>query len=174
MANASDFLANVNFGMPSWDLFIAIFFIAAVVLYGLTLGKERILIILASIYMAFAIADNLPFITDEISHKFGLGPAFILRLVVFAVAIVAIFMAFTRMGLLENFTPRVSLPLIVVLSILHTGLLVTIVLSFVPGDAIQALSPTTRMLFTSDLFKFVWFIVPIGALFVVTREVKEN
>ena len=46
-----DFVTNINWAAPSWDLFIILFFIVAAFLYGLSLGRNRVIVILVSIYM---------------------------------------------------------------------------------------------------------------------------
>ena len=59
IANA---VTGVNWAQPSWDLFIILFFIVIVFFYGMMLGRDRIIIILVSIYMALAVVSNAPFI----------------------------------------------------------------------------------------------------------------
>ena len=67
-----DFLANINWATPSWDLFIILFFVVAAFLYGLSLGRDRVIVILVSLYMALAIVNTAPYLnsfTAEISYN---------------------------------------------------------------------------------------------------------
>src|SRR5512143_4108673 len=59
VANA---VAGINWAAPTWDLFIVLFFVVTVFLYGLSLGRDRIIVILVSIYMALAVVSNAPYI----------------------------------------------------------------------------------------------------------------
>src|SRR3990167_1770098 len=56
------FLQSINWAAPTWDLFIVLFFIVTVFLYGMSLGRDRIIVILVSIYMALAVVSNAPFL----------------------------------------------------------------------------------------------------------------
>ncbi len=53
-------LAQLDWNNPSWDLFLVLFFLVGALLYGLSLGKDRIIAIMVSIYMAVAIIQVLP------------------------------------------------------------------------------------------------------------------
>lgn len=162
-------LASVNWEIPSWDLFIYLFFIISVFLYGFSLGKERILVILISVYMSLAIAQNLPFINDDLSGKFGLGPVFVLRLLVFAFFVFLLFYLFTKIGALAGFTGHSSIAHIAVFSVLQVGLLISIILSFIPPESLSALSSFTQTVFVSDIAKFLWIIAPIAGMFLLKK-----
>ncbi|MBU1167374.1 hypothetical protein KKC60_03125 [Patescibacteria group bacterium] len=170
MTQASGIFANVNWGVPSWDLFIVLFFVVSVFVYGLSLGRERIMVILASIYMAYAVSSNLPFITEKMSQKFNLGPVFVMRTVVFLVILVALFFLFSRMNIFNNLGGGTSLPVVALFSVLHVGLFVTIIFSFIPPTALAGLSSTTRMVFGSEIGKFLWIIAPIGAMYLMKGD----
>lgn len=164
------FLASVNWEIPSWDLFIYLFFIISVALYGFSLGRERIWVIMVSVYMSLAIAQNLPFINEDLSDKLNLGPVYILRLLVFAVCVFVLFYLFSKMGALAGFAGKASVAHIAIFSVLQVGLLISIILSFLPPDAIDMLSDFTRQVFTSDLARFLWIVAPIGAMLLVKPQ----
>ncbi|MBU1119453.1 hypothetical protein KKH43_06245 [Patescibacteria group bacterium] len=163
----SGVLTGLNWGVPTWDLFIGLFFVISVFVYGLSLGRERILVILVSIYIAFAVSSNLPFINEKMSQKFNLGPVFVMRTLVLLVFIVALFFLFSRMGLFTTLSAKTSLPIVVLFSILHVGLFISIVLSFMPTTVVENLSSMTRVVFTSEIGHFAWLVAPIGAMYLV-------
>lgn len=167
------FFGGINWSFPTWDLFIFIFFVVSVVLYGLALGRDRILAILFSIYISLAVASNLPFINERTAERFGFGPVFVLKLFVFAVGIVGLFLLFSRMGILSSFTENASIFHITIFSILHVGLLISIILSFLPPTAVESLAGFTRTLFTSEIARFLWILAPIGAMFLVKNKAPE-
>jgi hypothetical protein len=163
-------LANINWSVPTWDLFILLFFITAGILYGFTLGRARVLFILMSLYIGLAVASNLPFITEKTSQRFGLGSVSALRIIVFAACVVGLFILFTRLGALSSFSGQTSIFHIILFSFLHVGLLISIILSFLPETAVVSLAPLTKNVFTSDMGKFLWILAPIGAMFLVKKE----
>ena len=58
--NQGGFIKNVDLKNPSWDLFIALFFVIGALLYGFSLGRDRIIVIMVSIFMALAVVDAMP------------------------------------------------------------------------------------------------------------------
>ena len=59
-----DQLLTLNWLQPTWDLFIILFFLIAALVYGIALGRDRILVIMVSIYMALAVVNYIPFINE--------------------------------------------------------------------------------------------------------------
>lgn len=167
---SNNLLANISWTAPTWDLFILLFFITAGILYGFTLGRARVLFILMSLYIGLAIASNLPFITEKNSIRFGLGSISALRIVIFAICVVGLFLLFTRIGALSTFTAEAGPIHVMLFSLLHVGLLISIILSFLPEASINSLGPLTNTLFTSDIGKFLWILAPIAAMFLVKKE----
>jgi len=167
------FLGGLNWSFPTWDMFIYIFFFASIILYGFILGRDRILIILFSIYIALAVSSNLPYVTEQISKKFGFGPVFVMRLFIFAGIVAGLYIMFSRIGLLSTFSETAGVFHVVIFSVLHIGLIISIVLSFVPQEALN-LSDFTKNLFLSDFAKFMWILAPLGAMFLVRHEPKEE
>jgi len=50
---------------------------------------------------------------------------------------------------------------VLLFSILHVGLLISITLSFLPESAAGSLSPFTQSIFTSEMGRFIWIVAPI-------------
>lgn len=171
---ATGFLANFNWDVPTWDLFIGLFFVISALIYGISLGRERILVILVSIYMSFAVASNLPFINEEVSQRINLGPAFVMRMVIFLVLIAALFLLFTRMGLFMSSSSRTNLPLVILFSLLHVGLFISIIFSFMPAAFASQVSETTRAIFDSDVGRFLWILSPVVALYLARSSDQQS
>lgn len=159
-----DFLQNINWFVPSWDLFIGLFFVVFVVLYGLSLGKERSLVMIASTYIGYAVASNLPFIDGELSKTAGLGSIQTLKLLIFLLTMVSLFVLFARTGVFGGGGGQ-SVILTMVLSIFHVGLFVSIVFSFLPLDFVEQFSSFVRIMFDSDIAHFVWLLSPLFGLY---------
>ncbi len=179
-AESANFLQNINWSQPSWDLFIVLFFIIAAFLYGLSLGRDRIIVILVSIYMSLAIVEHAPFISDP-NFQQGINNAvsqlFVFRISAFLLVFIVLFFMLSRSALVKTIASSDSAGSwwqVLLFSVLHVGLIVSITLSFLPPEASNHLAPMTRQLFASPNAKFVWIILPIAAMILIKGGASEN
>ncbi len=164
-------VTNINWLVPSWDLFILLFFIIASLLYGFSLGRERIMAILVAVYVALAIVKALPF-TNDISAQIGIQKVFLFQIFSFLGAFVILFFFLSRSILLSSLerNQRGSWWQIFFFSFLHVGLIIAVILSFLPREAITALAPWTQQVFVSDVGYFVWIVAPVLAMMLATER----
>lgn len=175
--NLNNFLAGVNFQKPTWDLVIIVFFLIAAFIYGLSLGRERIIIVLISIYMAFAVISAAPWFNAFSWQSLGDNRAFIFPVAIFLVSFMLIFYWLSRSPLLSALGQSQSPGewwQVILFSLLHVGLLTSITLSFLPPSAYGELSPLTRQLFTGSQTLFYWIIAPIAALSLIKARKEEK
>ncbi|MFA5106862.1 MAG: hypothetical protein WC497_00880 [Patescibacteria group bacterium] len=168
----SSFIANIDWSKPSWDLFIILFFVVAVFLYGLSLGRDRIVVILVSIYMALAVVTTAPYI-GNFSTEVGVNQFFVVRISMFLGVFILLFLLLSRSALLQTIAAadkKGGFFQIMVFSILHVGLLISITLSFLPPDSINGLSPLTRTIFASEVGRFIWIVAPIVLMILLKSE----
>lgn len=168
-------IASINFSRPSWDLFIIIFFIAAAFVYGLSLGRDRIIVILVSMYMALAIINTAPFL-GKLSGQFGIDQLFVVRVTAFIGVFLLLFFLLSRSALLGTIVKSTSDGRwwqTILFSFLHIGLLISLVLSFFPAQTQGALTPLTTKIFATDIARFLWVLAPILAM-VVLRDKKKD
>ncbi|HTM69136.1 MAG TPA: hypothetical protein VL426_07675 [Candidatus Binatia bacterium] len=164
-------LQSINWASPSWDLFIVLFFLVTVFLYGMSLGRDRIIVILVSIYMALAVVSNAP-ILGKLDATVNLGQFFAFRVTTFLGVFVLLFFLLSRSALLKTFGSLASGSWwqVFLFSVFHVGLLVSITLSFLPPEAITHLAPVTRTIFASDAGRFFWIIAPIFGMALLKGE----
>ncbi|MBU0624930.1 hypothetical protein KKF05_01160 [Patescibacteria group bacterium] len=158
---------SVNWAAPTWDLFIVIFFIVTVFLYGMSLGRDRIIVILVSIYMALAVVSNAPMIgRANPNADIQFGNIFAFKVSAFLGLFILLFFLLSRSALMKTFGSMAAGKWwqVLVFSIFHVGLLVSITLSFLPPDAAGHLAPITRMFFATEIAKFVWVVAPITGM----------
>lgn len=169
--DAINWLQTINWAAPTWDLFIVLFFLITVFLYGLSLGRDRIIVILVSIYMALAVVSNAPLI-GEAAGSINLGQSFAFRVTSFLGIFVLLFFLLSRSALTKTFGGLAagSWWQVLVFSTFHVGLLVSITLSFLPSDAVGHLAPITRQIFASDTGRFFWIVAPIFAMTLLKSE----
>ena len=160
--DVAHYLSSINWAAPTWDLFIVLFFIVTVFLYGMSLGRDRIIVILVSIYMALAVVSNAPFL-GKLHADVNINQYFAFKITTFLGLFVLLFFLLSRSALLKTFGSLASGNWwqVLVFSVFHVGLLVSITLSFLPPDAIGHLAPVTQKAFASDTAKFLWIVAPI-------------
>lgn len=167
------FIPGINWSNPSWDVFIFLLFFVIAFLYGFSLGRDRILVILVSIYIALALVPSFPYY-----DKLYLGlsaQSFAFKVISFYVVFIVLFVLLSRSALL-NLLGAQSTGIgdnifeVVVFSILHVGLLVSITLSFLPAASLTHFAPSTREIFTSELGKFLWLIAPIAGMIIFSKH----
>lgn len=169
--DVGNYLVNVNWAKPSWDLFIVLFFVITVFLYGLSLGRDRIIVILVSIYMAMAVITNAPYI-NKISADISTGQYFAFKVTAFLGIFLLLFFLLSRSALQHTFGSLAAGKWwqVFLFSTFHVGLLVSVTLSFLPSGAISNLAPLTQTLFASEAGRFFWIIAPIISMVVLKVE----
>lgn len=173
---AQNFVANINWAQPSWDLFIILFFIVAALLYGLSLGRDRVIVILISVYMALAVVNSAPGI-GTFTADVGLNQFFVFRVSTFVVVFIVLFFLMSRSALLATIASadnHGSWWQVLLFSFLHVGLLISITLSFLPPSASEHLAPMTQRIFVHETSRFLWIVVPIAAMMLIRGGGSEK
>lgn len=167
---ATNFLQTVDWSKPTWDLFIVLFFVIAAFLYGMSLGRDRIMVIMVSIYMALAVVKSAP---AEIVIKDG----FVIQMSTFIGLFVLLFFLLSRSALLRTIASvdsGGSWWQVFVFSVLHVGLLISITLSFLPQSAADKLSPLTRQVFVQEPAAFAWIVAPILVMILIRGGASQG
>lgn len=169
----AQWFSSIDWSRPTWDLFIFLFFFIVAFLYGFSLGRDRILVILVSIYIALAVVPAFPYF--ERLHLDLSVQGFAFRVTSFYIIFIVLFFLLSRSALSNVLGAQATgvgdrLLEVVIFSILHVGLLVSITLSFLPPSAVAKLAPGTREVFTSELGKFVWLLAPVVAMILFSKH----
>jgi hypothetical protein len=166
---------SINWTRPTWDLFIIIFFVLASFLYGVSLGRDRIVVILVSIYMSLAVINYAPFV-GAYEAEIAFADLFVFRISAFLGAFVLLFFLLSHSALLKTISASDvagSWFQVLLFSILHVGLLISVTLSFLPPNALTELSSFTKMVFVDEYARFAWIVLPIFAM-IFTQGKKEE
>lgn len=172
-AESANFLQHIDWTRPTWDLFIILFFIVAAFLYGLSLGKDRIIVILVSIYTSLAIVEHAPLVNNQgfqdMINNF-VSQFFVFQISAFLVVFIALFFVITRSALMKTIASSDTAGpwwQVLLYSVLHVGLIISIILSYIPKESIEGvLAPLTQRVFTTDLAQNIWIIGPVAAMFI--------
>ncbi len=163
---AAEAINNINWLNPSWDLFIVLFFIVASLIYGVSLGRDRIIVILVSIYMSLSIVNYVPYVS-EFSASISVNDAFALRVSVFIGIFILLFFFLSHSALLKTLghgAAQGALWQVMIFSFLQVGLLISVTLSFFPTELSNVLSGPTRAIFVSDQATTFWILAPVVAM----------
>lgn len=163
-----DVVQDLNLANPTWDLFLVGFFVVGALLYGLSLGKDRIIAIMVSIYMALAVVATLP----DFVLNIKVNDSYTVQITAFISVFIILFFLLSRQAVLNALAPTGEGKWwqTLVFSILHVGLLVSVTLSFMPETILGKFSPLTQYIFTNEWTAFGWIAAPIVAMILVGRN----
>jgi hypothetical protein len=157
-------IQSVNLSQPTWDTFIVLLFIIGALLYGLSLGRDRVIVILVSVYMALAVVANAPILRDLNLLQLSLNDNYVVKIGFFLGMFVLLFFLLSRSALLHTIAAS-NAPgswwQTIVFSILQVGILISITLSFLPPEMTSALSWQTQQIFLSYWGKSAWMVLPV-------------
>ncbi|MFZ6035835.1 MAG: hypothetical protein ACOYUK_01715 [Patescibacteria group bacterium] len=184
---SANFMQTVDWTRPTWDLFIILFFIVAAFLYGLSLGRDRIIVILISLYVSLALVDHAPFLNSPALQDWlnnFLGQFFVVQISAFLFIFIFLFVVITRSALMRSIgSADTAGPWwqVLLFSVMHVGLLVSIIISYLPAETVtDVLAPLTKQVFATESAQSFWILAPIVLLFVLKgtgakkRKVREQ
>jgi len=154
-------LAQTSWFIPTWDLFVILFLLVATFLLGLTLGRNKIIILLISIYIAIVVINFFPF--GDIFELPKTDENFVYPIAIFLAVIILFFILLSNSALKKTFrkTGDKSVFQIVLFSLFCIGLILGVALSFFPKDLVKTFNPITQKLFMAKLSRFLWALVPV-------------
>ena len=167
-------LSNANWFTPTWDLFVILFLIVAAFLLGLTMGRNKILVLLISIYMAIVVINFFPF--GDIFELPKTDEDFVYPIAVFLAVVIVFFILLSNSALKKALrkTGDKSVFLILLFSLFSIGLILSTVLSFFPKDLVETFNPVTQKLFMAKLSRFLWAVVPVLGMAALRKRRKRS
>lgn len=159
----------INITHPTWDTFIFLFFIVAVILYSFFANRERLVVVLLSIYTSIAILGSTPYLHQYVGQLTA-EHGFVYQMGAFLALFLLLFVLFSqRMSLRAEIGQTWIQALII--SILQVGLLITTLLSYVPQEVFS--TQFVKYFFTDEIPKSVWMLAPI-AIMLLFRGNQSN
>lgn len=148
----------------SWDILILFFLFIVALLYGLTMGKNRIALTILSTYVSFSIMTVFPFFIFKdivIDSRF-----FLIKSAVFIIFIAISFILLNRsffghLFKVSRALSNMSFPKIFLISIAQVGLFMSIFFSNILSGDGSNLSGLSKILFTTQSAQVLWVIAPV-------------
>jgi hypothetical protein len=175
-ATVSTLIHNFNWRSPSWDLFILLGWVVVSVVYSFAAGRGRVVNILMSIFISKLLVAEAPFLSDGLNKKLNLSLISLQHLAAFVGLFLILFMLMGRFVFrtsADNRSP-VSMFFSVIFSFLQIGLLINIILTFLPAGTQQNFSPLIQLLFIKQPASFVWLIAPVLYLIILGKFVGDT
>lgn len=160
------FVKSLDLAAPSWDLFLVLLFAIGSLVYGLTLGRDRIVVIMVSMYIGLAVVTNAPYLQTLTASLQVNQTSF--RIGAFLGVFLLLFFMLSRNALIKSLevTNLGGLGQTLLFSVLHVGLLISLVLSFLPAEALGHFSGQIRTVFVSDVARLAWLVTPVAAMMI--------
>ena len=153
----NSFLSN-----PTWDILLLLFFFFAVFVYGLVVGRNRMIVLLMASYPAALINGYLPY-PQQFLERLNTFQILFLKSFVFWILNKA---GFSR----KEISKKTSQ--VIFLSFLNVGFWANMIFGYalkISEEAVK-LAPLTRLLFGSIPSHFIWLLLPVLALYWVERK----
>lgn len=155
----------IQTGIP-WDLAIILGIIAVFLLYAFTLGRDKLMLLLISVYVSLAVVSSIPYL-DVFSARFAVQGTFAVRISTFLAVFLILFFLISHITLVRSLAPpKYQRPHwhVLVFGLLTAGLFVSSALVFLPQELLIWISPRTYQLFLADAARTVWVILPLIAM----------
>lgn len=176
MEKVQELIHTFNWHSPSWDLFILLFWIVGSVLFAFAAGRGRMLTILVSTYMAQLLVIQAPFFSKIAGERFNVAGSTLAELAAFVVLFLIFFIFLSRYAFKSSLDGRqiISLPFVLIFTFLQVGLLINIILNYLPDQVQNAFSPLIQLLFLHPNSGFIWLLLPVIFLILVGRFVSDQ
>lgn len=158
---------------PTWDILLVFALLAGGFFYGISAGKRRIAATIIYTYAALAVTSVLPI--ERLAGFFAGTSSFWVEAGAFLAIFILLALLLGTSRRRRGFAPASSWWQVFLLSFAQVGLLIHLVLGFLPPEQIKTLAPLTRTVFANPTYHLWWLIVPLAILVILRRfEAREE
>ena len=155
-------------------LIVVAFFIFSFFIIGMALGRSKIMISIVSLYIAYFLENTFPY-QKEVSSYFSNYDPYLIRIVLFLIFYILILLFLNKSVLRSRFsvmeTPFFT---ILFISLIKAGLMISILLTYVPTDVVRSYSSLLLDYFGTSNARFLWAVLPIISFIFVRRRSPEK
>jgi hypothetical protein len=162
------FLDNFNF-IASWDWIMAAVFLGVALVYGLSMGRNRLVVVMLGIYFSYFFTRTIPWQELKFLGIKAVPESTVLIFIFLALALSFYFViphsAF-KSALRLGGRGKGAWWQALILSILQIGLALALAISFLEPKIVLALSPLAQFIFVGAGAQFFWLVLPfLGIMF---------
>ncbi|TSC52937.1 MAG: Uncharacterized protein LiPW39_502 [Parcubacteria group bacterium LiPW_39] len=167
------FLNNFSWaGSSAWIMLLI--FLAVAFVYGLSMGRSRLVVVTLGTYFSYILTRAIPW--QELAFL-GVkqAPSSTSQIFIFLALILGFYFLIPHSALRSVIKVqgrrRSAWWHALILSVLQIGLILQMVISFLPNKVVTGLSPLAQLVFSGQLAQFCWLLLPILAImFLRTRQ----
>jgi hypothetical protein len=160
------FLNNFNLIAYS-DWIMALIFLGVALVYGLSMGKNRLVIVTLGVYLSYFVTRAIPW-KDLTFLGLETAPDSTVQIFIFLALALGFFFAIPHSAFKSSLRlggrGRGVWWQILILSILQIGLILALAISFLPIKTIVFLSPLAQFVLVGAIAQFLWLLLPILAI----------
>jgi len=163
-------LAKIGLANSAWQILIPILLALAIFVYSVSLGRNRILALLLSTYVALAVVKAIPWPMFRLDN-----PSVGLKIVVMLAIIFFIFIFMPNSALGDTLglgykKVRTALMWLFVFALLQLGLFASIILSFLPTDNLTKVPDMVKQVFVRPEAAFIWLVLPMLVIMLYRKK----
>lgn len=166
---------------PSWDLFIAIFFIIGVA-YGFILQREKVVVTLVTVYVSLVATQTLmPLVLQFFAGDKTLFNSIYLRAnaspfgIQASLFTILIVLLTVRSGLTGHRSRGFLIPIeVLIYSALNSALVLSSILSFMPAEAQASLATSSKFAKLIIAHHTWWLVLPVLMLILTGIRAKRE
>ena len=151
---------------PTWDVVLIFALLAIGFFYGISTGKRKAVTAIIYTYVTFALFSAIPI--DRLAGVVQIKDEFFLKIGLFALLFILLIFMFGRTRM-RGFVRPSAWWQIFLLSFTQVGLMIHILLGFLPPDKIAMLAPLTKNVFANPNLHVWWFLGPMTLLIFLKR-----
>ncbi|MBI2068604.1 MAG: hypothetical protein HYT67_00650 [Candidatus Yanofskybacteria bacterium] len=157
------------------EALFGILVVVFLLLYGLSLGRTRALISLLGIYIAYVLQAIFPYFS-ELHDAVRVSPEmYLTRIALFFVFYLTVFAILNRSLVKHRLTMKeFSIFWVSLISLFQLGILVSIILNFIPVDKLTIFPEYLLGYFAEQRALFFWLTAPVLILLMMRREKRSR
>src|SRR3989338_9802112 len=159
-------LNNINFS-GSWDWMMVLIFLAVALVYGLAMGRNRLVVLMLGVYFSFLLTRAIPW--KQLAFLgFKEAPDSTAQIFIFLAMVLGFYFLIPHSAL--RYAMKISGKgkriwwRVLILSVLQIGLILAMFIAFLPVKISAGLSPLAQTIFVGPLAQFFWIAAPILAI----------
>ena len=155
---------SISWNTFNWDLFVIIIFIVGVLIYSFFLGRDRIFVILISGYISLALLNKAPLIFETLNIQ--INTSFVNTAAIFLGCLLILFFILSYSAFTSVFdkSPTGTALQTITISFLQIGFVISIIISFLSFEEINALPLFTKSVFVENQAQVFWLLAPLISL----------
>ena len=144
-------------------------------MFAFTAGRGRIMSILISVFMAKLLVIEAPFLGAALSEKLNVAQS-LQQLVSFVALFLFLFLFLARYAFRNSVDAKhaASFIFVMIFSVLQVGLLINVILGFLPATATSSFSPLVRLIFIDPPASFIWLVLPVAFIVFLGKLLSDR